>query len=141
LPDHPYLRGPKIGPLWLRMLRDNVKIREVTNLDKVPIPVDIHIARATLCLGIVRGRYNGPLAPLYEHVRAAWRESVMGLALKERGMIALDVDEPLWNLSKYGCSRRDKDYGRCPVRESCEAKDLCVPGKVSINGTSVELYT
>ena len=33
--DFPYLRGPKIGPLWLRMLRDNVGITKIKNLDKV----------------------------------------------------------------------------------------------------------
>lgn len=52
--DYPYLRGPKIGPLWLRMLRDNVGIAQLENLENVPIPVDIHIARATLATGIVR---------------------------------------------------------------------------------------
>lgn len=30
--DYPYLRGPKIGPLWLRMLRDNVGIAQLRNL-------------------------------------------------------------------------------------------------------------
>jgi len=72
VPDFPFLRGDKIGPLWLRMLRDNAGLIQIENmneipnsigirnLDKVPIPVDIHVARATLALGVVRGQYNGP---------------------------------------------------------------------------------
>ena len=59
--DFPFLRGPKIGPLWLRMLRDNVHMKELLDLDLVPIPVDIHVARATLALGIVHGQYEGKL--------------------------------------------------------------------------------
>ena len=33
-------------PLWVRMLRDNVGL-EIWNLESVPMPVDVHIARAT----------------------------------------------------------------------------------------------
>lgn len=95
VPDYPYLRGPKIGPLWLRMLRDNVGL-EIKNLDMVPIPVDVHVARATFATGIVRGEYDGPTAGAYEVVRAAWRDSVQGLTAGEREMIALDLDEALW---------------------------------------------
>lgn len=62
VPDFPFLRGDKIGPLWLRMLRDNAGLTQIRNLDKVPIPVDIHVARATLALGVVHGQYKGSLA-------------------------------------------------------------------------------
>jgi len=70
--DFPYLRGPKIGPLWLRMLRDNVGITQLENLENVPIPVDIHIARATLATGIVRGQFRGRLDEVFEYIRKAW---------------------------------------------------------------------
>jgi len=43
----------------LRMLRDNVGIKKLKNLDKVPIPVGIQVARATLAIGVVRGKFNG----------------------------------------------------------------------------------
>jgi hypothetical protein len=38
--DFPFLRGDKIGPLWVRMLRDNVGLT-IRNLEAVPIPVDV----------------------------------------------------------------------------------------------------
>jgi len=139
LPDYPYLRGPKIGPLWLRMLRDNVGITQLRNLDKVPIPVDIHVARATLATGIVRGQFRGKLDEVFEYVRKAWFESVKGLSIKNREVIALDVDEPLWHLSKYGCAMRDKTTGNCPLYHRCEAKEFCVQGMVKIEGSTVEL--
>jgi hypothetical protein len=56
-------------------------------------------------------------------------------------MIALDVDEPLWHLSLYGCTHRDKLTGNCPVYDHCEVKEFCIKGKVAIQNTLVELGT
>jgi hypothetical protein len=139
--DFPNLRGPKIGPLWLRMLRDNIGITQLLNLNKVPIPVDIHIARATLTTGIVRGSFTGRFEDLYEQVRKAWFESVKELSINNRSMIALDVDEPLWHLSKYGCSFRDKETGYCPLLNRCEAREFCIKGKINIEKIIAELGT
>lgn len=130
--EYPYLRGDKIGPLWMRMLRDNVGIARLRNLEKVPIPVDRHVARATLATGVVRGQFRGRLDEVFEYIRKAWFESVNGLRVKNRAMIALDVDEPLWHLSKYGCTKRDKTTGYCSVYDRCEAKEFCIKGKVKI---------
>lgn len=138
--DFPYLRGDKIGPLWVRMLRDNVGL-DIRGLEQVPIPVDIHIARATLTTGVVRGHYTGALKPLFEKIRQAWFESVRGLRVDGREMIALDVDEPLWHLSRYGCTHRDKQTGRCPLLTRCEAGAFCIAGAVSVTGQHVILDT
>jgi len=80
---------------------------------------------------------------LFKYIRDAWSESVKGLIIKDRPMIALDVDEPLWHLSKYGCTNRDKITGNCPVQSRCEARDFCVKGKIKIDNSSgyVELET
>lgn len=141
-PDFPYLRGNKIGPLWLRMLRDNVGIN-LKNLDKVPIPVDIHIARATLSLGIVRGSYKDRFNNnVFDPIRNAWLKSVKGSKTGNQPMIALDIDEALWCLSKYGCSKhRDKVKGECGVFNDCVAKDYCIKGKVNLDSKHVELKT
>lgn len=139
--DYPYLRGDKIGPLWLRMLKDNVGINKLWNLDKVPIPVDVHVARATLALGIVRGIFKGRLEDLFEDIRSVWFESVKGLKVNKRQMIALDLDEPLWHLSKYGCFIRDKVTGQCPKYHNCEARDFCISGTIAIEKGYVELDT
>lgn len=143
VPDFPYIRGSKIGPLWLRMLRDNAGISNLVKLEKVPIPVDIHIARATLATGIVKGKGAIGFNELFEHIRKAWSESVKDIIIKNRPMIALDVDEPLWLLSKYGCTNRDKITGNCPVQSSCEVRDFCVKGKIKIDNISgiVEMET
>jgi len=139
--DYPYLRGPKIGPLWIRMLRDNAGISVLRNLDKVPIPVDIHVARATLATGVVKGSFECGLESLFEFIRKAWFDSVEGLAAKSRPLVALDVDEPLWHLSKYGCTYRDKATGCCPLFDRCAAKEFCVRGKVKIQNSYVKVET
>ncbi|MEN2984646.1 MAG: hypothetical protein ABDH25_06430 [Dictyoglomaceae bacterium] len=138
--DFPYLRGPKISSLWLRMLRDNVGI-QLKNLEKIPIPVDIHIARATLTTGVIRGKFIDKFNKIFEHIRKAWFESVKGLRLKDREMIPLDIDEPLWILSKYGCRNRNEITGDCLLYERCEAKEYCVKGMVKIKDGILELET
>ncbi len=139
--EFPYLSGSKICPLWLRMLRDNVGIKNLHDMDKIPIPVDVHVARATLATGIVRGNYNGSLQELFSHIRRAWWDSVENLNISGSQMIAIDVDEPLWHLSKYGCTYRDKQTGNCKVKNTCAARDFCMPGKVIVDMKHVELET
>ncbi|MBT0652909.1 hypothetical protein [Geomobilimonas luticola] len=139
--DFPYLRGNKIGPLWVRMLRDNVGISELRNLNMVPIPVDIHVARASMALGVVRGRYNGNLEEIYDQIRFAWREGVLGIQVKNREMVALDMDLPLWLLSRNGCTSRDKVTGICPKTDKCPIKEFCVPGRIDIKGTKIIIDT
>lgn len=140
--DYPYLCGPKIGPLWLRMLRDNAGITQLRNLEVCPIPVDIHVARATLTTGIVKGSTEIRLTDLFEYIRKAWFESVKGLSIMNRPMIALDVDEALWHLSKYGCSKnRNAMTGSCSAFNICEAREFCIEGKVKIEKSFVELET
>jgi hypothetical protein len=58
----------------------------------------------------------------------------------DRPMIALDVDEPLWHLSRNGCTLRDPENGACPKRAGCPVADLCWPGRIKV-GTRVELRT
>ena len=139
--DYPFLRGDKIGPLWIKMLRDDIGINEFKKLDEVPVPVDIHVARSSLALGLVRGKFEGRLVDLFENIRQAWFQGVKNVSIKDRPMIALDVDEPLWHLSKYGCSSRDKISGQCPVQHLCEARQLCVSGRIMIEKERVEMNT
>lgn len=139
--DFPFLGGNKIGPLWLRMLRDNACVTNLKNLDQVPIPVDVHIARASLSLGIVNGSYSGAMEPLFRQIRTAWAESVMGLTIDGRPMIALDVDEPLWHLSKFGCASRDPVTGACPLKDTCVVGKYCVAGEVKVQRDRVSMHT
>ncbi|MCJ7491198.1 MAG: hypothetical protein MUP15_03455 [Dehalococcoidia bacterium] len=129
----PYLRGPKISALWVRMLRDNVGIA-FKNMGKIPIPTDIHIVRATLSTGVLRGNYSGSLDGVRPYVQEAWADGLAGTKL-----IPLDVDEPLWNLSRYGCTRRTG--GLCPAARACAVSAHCVAGVVRVSTGGVEVHT
>lgn len=137
-PDFPLLRGPKIGPLWVRMLRDNALL-ELSGLEDVPIPVDVHVMRATLCSGAIRGRFRGSPEPLKIAVRELWRAATKGLQHPDgKSMIPLDVDEPLWTLSRLGCSQRgNSPRASCP--SNCVLAPGCVEGRIKITGTGCDI--
>jgi hypothetical protein len=139
-PDFPLLRGPKIGPLWVRTLRDNALL-ELSGLVDVPIPVDVHVMRATLCSGVIRGRYGGSPEKLKLAVRDVWRTATNGLRHWDgRPMIPLDVDEPLWTLSRLGCSKRGNGpLASCPP--GCILASGCVEGRIRITGTECDIET
>jgi len=94
-----------------------------------------------VALVVVIDRAQLPLTKLFEHIREAWFGSVRGLGSGERPLIALDVDEPLWHLSKYGCTRRDPSGRGCPLHATCVAARLCVPGTIRTHRGAVELDT
>lgn len=138
-PGFPYLKGPKISVLWIRMLHDNCGV-ELKNLDRVPIPVDIHTAHATLqtgCLEWEPGR--GEMVPLREAVQAVWREALQGT-----GYYPLQLDEPLWLLSRNGCRRTEGwwcDFaGRCPVAQWCTPERRVGLTNAGTTGEEVRLW-
>ena len=140
-PDYLFLKGNKIGPLWLRMLRDNAGIDRILNMDKIPIPVDVHVARATLALGIVRGQYQGSSETIFIEIRKAWSLCTKGVFANNRIMISLDVDEPLWHLSKYGCTDRNPQNGTCLKKWTCELREFCIPGKIDVSANMISIDT
>lgn len=133
IPDFPYLRGRKIAPLWLRMLRDNVGINRFKNLHKVPIPVDIHVARATLATGIIRGRFECKVSEIFEEIRKVWFEVVKRVKVDDKEIVAIDMDKPLWTLSRYGCTNRDIKTGECPLYDNCVVKEFCIKGAIELD--------
>lgn len=132
----PFLKGPKIGPLWVRMLHDNCGV-QLTGLADIPIPVDVHTAQATLQIGAVRAEgWKGTMLDLRKAVQAVWREAVTGTET-----YPLRLDEPLWHLSRIGCRKlsgaRQACRGRCPVGAECLPKLqwLSIAGEMITDGS------
>jgi hypothetical protein len=139
--DYPSLKEPRIGALWLRMLADNAGLSRLRNLDKVSVPADSHVARATLATGVVRGRFKGDLRELVDRIREAWFGGVKGLTYRGRPMVAIDVGECLWNLSKHGCSHRRGPTSLCHVSETCQVREFCIGERILIDNGHVEMDT
>ncbi|GAB6102839.1 hypothetical protein JCM16138_20620 [Thermococcus atlanticus] len=129
---YPNLNGEKIRSLWLRMLRDNGKIN-LKNLENIPIPVDVHITRATLNLGVIQGEFEGTLDDFRDLVAKAWMESTSLLRNSGKHVISLDLDRPLWHLSRNGCSyRTNAAPSSCPKFRECQFRKYCTSGEIKI---------
>jgi hypothetical protein len=112
------LADPKLGALWARLLADHWRGAPLTDLDAIDLPVDLNTAAATIMTGCLPGDYAGPFAPLAYLVADLWRE-----ACRELPYIPLQLDEPLWHLSRYGCRRNTA--APCPVLAACPVAALC----------------
>ena len=123
--EFPYLSGTKILPLWLRMLKDEADL-QMSNMDQMPIPIDVHIARATICTGALMGKYDASISSAWNLIDRVWEE-----ASKGTGIYRLQFDEPLWNLSKYVCSLRSPE--KCNMRDQCPVSRFCVDGYLSVS--------
>ena len=118
----PWLQGPKIAPLWVRMMADEVGLR-LRDLDEIPIPVDIHIARATFASGSLEGQFRGTVSEAAPTIQNLWRD-----ALRDTELYPLQIDQALWLQSRDGCSHRNGD--RCPREDACAIADLCASGEI-----------
>ncbi len=123
----PYLKGPKTGSLWIRVLEDRWQGHHLENLDRVPIPVDVHIAAATVMTGCVRGPFDGPFSKLRDAVTEVWFSACQGSSL-----YALLFNDPLWHLSRQGC-RKTRGFpceyrNQCPVARHCTETRLVKDG-------------
>ena len=125
----PYLSGNKILPLWIRMLNDVLDIK-LKNIDKIPIPVDRHIARATMRLGLVKGTYYGDITGIFQLIDSVWAE-----ACEDLPYYRLQLDQPLWHLSKHGCTHKKNDY--CPKKAECPLSEYCIDGEATIDDKGI----
>lgn len=109
------LSGPKIGPLWLRMMNDCCT--PIGDISYVPIPVDRHVVTASFATGALSGVYRDQsLDVLTDPIQSVWRE-----AGQLGGFAAIHLDVPLWELGRLGCSKNEP----CPKYEECPVQILC----------------
>jgi len=131
----PSISGSKMFPHWIRSLKEKFNL-PVKGYRELPIPVDVHVARATFTTGCIRGKYSsrGLNETLKRLVVKVW-----SLALKEIEVSPVEMFRPLWLLSKFGCRYRKRtERPKYPV---CPAKEFCVEGVVVVSSTRVEIDT
>lgn len=117
--EFPNLTGDKILPLWIRMMKDVCGI-EIKNIEKIPFPVDVHTARATIFTGcLTASNIKSSVPKIRTDVDIIWAKA----AERTKEFNKFDLDEPLWTLSKYGCNKL-KDM-KCPVFENCVLNNFC----------------
>ena len=115
-PRFPILRGPKIGPMWVRMLA-NPGGAKIDRIDTIPVAVDVHVRRVTENLGVTdtRGRSLRASKPL---IQSAWRQAVekarIGGPPGIEGTCAA-LDPALWFFGMHGCSHCESVGQRIPI--------------------------
>jgi len=133
--EFPSLSGTKLFPHWIRSLRDKVDL-PFKGLENLPIPVDVHVARATFTTGCITGKYSskGINETIKKRVIEVWKEG-----LKGTDILPIEMFRPLWLLSKHGCHYRKN--GERPKLSECPVRNFCVEGKVVVTSNRVEIDT
>lgn len=120
-PRFPMLRGPKVGPMWVRIIA-NPGAARIERIAKIPVAVDTHVRRVTRNLGVVGLAGDGGTGKRI--IQSAWRDAVtagnIGGPSGISGTCAA-LDPALWFFGKYGCSHCETNARRIPIGRACRA--------------------
>lgn len=116
----PMLRGPKIGPMWVRMMAapGNAKI---DHIDTIPVAVDVQVRRATENLGITATR-GMDIEDCRYSIQKAWQDAVAFADIGGPQGIAntcAALDPALWLFGKHGCAHCEKSGSQIPISQAC----------------------
>ena len=118
----PFLRGPKIGPVWIRIMANPGQAR-INRLSLLPVGVDRQVRLVTENLGITSTQ-DIPLASAKCTIQTAWKDAVDAGDIAGppgiRGTCAA-LDPVLWFFGKYGCSHCKKIGRREPISRGCRS--------------------
>lgn len=119
-PLFPLLKGPKIGPMWVRMLvcPGNANI---SSIEIIPVAVDVHVRKTTEYLGVTNTRME-ELENVREKIQRVWAEDVRKHGSEGPGQLANTssaVDPALWFFGKWGCTHCEKSRRRIPIADVC----------------------
>ena len=117
----PMLRGPKIGPMWIRMMA-NPGRAVIERIETIPVAVDVHVRRVTENLGVTATRER-TLAKAKPVIQETWTNGVSeadiaGPAGIEGTCAALDP--ALWFFGKHGCGHCRKANEKVRFGRACE---------------------
>lgn len=110
--------GPKTSGLLLRVIIGVGFNRNLTNVENVPLPVDIHDSRIAYNCNIYKPNKINDLQKIYSNpfhikkIEKIWRDSALNINVKWE-----DLDRALWLLGSKGCV--SKQCNICPIKEFC----------------------
>lgn len=119
---YPLLRGPKLGPVWLRIMASPGGAK-IECIESIPVAVDVHVRRATENLGVSDTMGLG-LRQAKRPIQAAWRSAVLSADTGGPPGISgtcAALDPALWFFGKHGCSHCEKVRQRSPISSACHS--------------------
>ena len=119
-PRFPMLQGPKVGPMWARMMAAPGGAN-IAGLDTIPVAVDTQVRKVTEMLGVTDtvGLSVDAARPAIE---SAWREGVAATKIGGHPSIAdtcAALDPALWFFGKHGCSHCLNVGAWAPIGQAC----------------------
>ena len=121
LPRFPMLRGPKVGPMWVRIIA-NPGAARIEQVAKIPVAVDTHVRRVTRNLGVVGAAGDGVTGKRI--IQSAWSDAVKAGNIGGPSGISgtsAALDPALWYFGKYGCSHCETNARQVPIGRACRA--------------------
>lgn len=115
---YPFLRGPKISVMWVRMLAAPGRA-SIVGLDVLPVAVDVQVRKVTEYLDVTQTQgADWPSARVA--IQEAWREAATGAV----GPGPLDrtgaaLDPALWFFGKWGCTFCERAGKKLPISTIC----------------------
>ena len=120
----PMLRGPKVGPMWVRMMA-NPGQAVIDRIETIPVAVDVQVRRATESLGVTATR-GLPLPKAKRVIQQTWRNAVSEADIVGpagiKGTCAA-LDPALWFFGRHGCGHCKKVEEQVRFGRAC---DFCV---------------
>jgi len=120
----PMLRGPKIGPMWVRMMA-NPGGAVIDRIETIPVAVDVQVRKATENLGVAPTR-GLPLLKAQPVIQRTWQSAVSDADIAGpagiKGTCAA-LDPALWFFGKHGCGHCGKAGQQVSFGRAC---DFCV---------------
>jgi hypothetical protein len=119
-PRFPLLRGPKVGPMWVRMLAYPGSAA-ITSIGIIPVAVDVQVKKLTEYLGVAR-THGQSLEMIRRSIQETWAEDVRRHGAEGPPPIAntaAALDPALWFFGKWGCTRCEQAGRRLPVSQIC----------------------
>lgn len=121
---YPLLRGPKLGPMWVRIMAAPGGAK-VKHIEAVPVAVDVHVRKVTENLRVAdtAGLLPDMAKPI---IQCAWKNAVAEADFDGPAQIAsastcAALDPALWYFGKHGCSYCKKMRRRECISQACRA--------------------
>lgn len=119
-PWFPFLRGPKVSVMWIRMLAWPGEAT-IEDLEELPVAVDVQVRKVTEYLGLTST--NGrPLESVRGQIQTTWqvaKDSAAGPTPISGTAAALDP--ALWFFAKWGCTHCEDKRRKMPIGRICDA--------------------
>ena len=120
-PRFPMLRGPKLGPMWVRIM-SNPGGAKIDRIDIIPVAVDVQVRRVTENLKVT-DTHGLELKKAKPEIQSAWHKAVSAARIGGpsgiKGTCAA-LDPALWFFGRYGCTYCEKEGQKVPIGSACK---------------------